>query len=88
MSTPDATASAADLVPLGERLRWLWQGCVLALEIWDDERARARAAGAMIFAEPEEHDYGADYWSDRSYGAVDPEGHHWWFTQRLRDRPQ
>jgi DNA-binding CsgD family transcriptional regulator len=22
-----------------ERLRWLWQGCVLALEIWDDERA-------------------------------------------------
>jgi DNA-binding CsgD family transcriptional regulator len=22
-----------------ERLRWLWQGCVLALEIWDDEHA-------------------------------------------------
>ena len=21
-----------------ERLRWLWQGCVLALEVWDDER--------------------------------------------------
>jgi uncharacterized glyoxalase superfamily protein PhnB len=27
---------------------------------------------------------GADYWTDRSYGAIDPEGHHWWFTQRLR----
>ena len=27
-----------------ERLRWLWQGCVLALEIWDDElRTRAVA---------------------------------------------
>ena len=47
--------------------------------------SRARAAGATIFAEPEVHDYGADHWSDRSYGAVDPEGHHWWFTQRLRD---
>ncbi len=22
-----------------ERLRWLWQGCVIALEIWDDESA-------------------------------------------------
>jgi DNA-binding CsgD family transcriptional regulator len=22
-----------------ERLRWLWQGCVLALEIWDDQHA-------------------------------------------------
>ena len=22
-----------------ERLRWLWQGCVLALEVWDDESA-------------------------------------------------
>jgi uncharacterized glyoxalase superfamily protein PhnB len=47
--------------------------------------ARARAAGAKIFSEPEVHDYGPDYWSDRSYGAVDPEGHHWWFTQRLRN---
>jgi DNA-binding CsgD family transcriptional regulator len=24
-----------------ERLRWLWQGCVIALEIWDDEDALA-----------------------------------------------
>jgi DNA-binding CsgD family transcriptional regulator len=23
----------------GENLRWLWQGCVLALELWDDESA-------------------------------------------------
>jgi DNA-binding CsgD family transcriptional regulator len=23
----------------GERLRWLWQGCVLALELWDEESA-------------------------------------------------
>ena len=47
--------------------------------------ARARAAGAGISVEPALHDYGADYWADRSYGAVDPEGHHWWFTERVRD---
>ncbi len=44
----------------------------------------ARAAGAIICAEPEVHDYGDEYWADRSYGAVDPEGHMWWFTERVR----
>jgi len=29
----------SDPNPAGERLRWLWQGCVLALELWDDESA-------------------------------------------------
>jgi uncharacterized glyoxalase superfamily protein PhnB len=47
--------------------------------------ARARAAGAAIFDEPKVHDYGEDHWADKSYGATDPEGHHWWFTQRVRD---
>jgi DNA-binding CsgD family transcriptional regulator len=28
-----------DEVSHEERLRWLWQGCVIALEIWDDESA-------------------------------------------------
>ena len=31
LSSDDASAK--------ERLRWLWQGCVIALEIWDDEHA-------------------------------------------------
>ena len=44
----------------------------------------ARAAGATIVAEPEVHDYGDEYWADRSYGAVDPEGHMWWFSERVR----
>ncbi len=47
--------------------------------------ARAKAAGAGIFMEPSVHDYGDDYWADRSYGAIDIEGHHWWFTERIRD---
>jgi uncharacterized glyoxalase superfamily protein PhnB len=49
--------------------------------------AHARAHGAQIIEEPATHDYGPDYWSDRSYGAIDPEGHVWWITQRLRNPP-
>jgi DNA-binding CsgD family transcriptional regulator len=30
---------AGDEASAQERLRWLWQGCVLALEMWDDEHA-------------------------------------------------
>jgi DNA-binding CsgD family transcriptional regulator len=30
---------AGENVAPAERLRWLWQGCVVALEVWDDERA-------------------------------------------------
>jgi DNA-binding CsgD family transcriptional regulator len=30
---------SGDKASAGERLRWLWQGCVIALEIWDDEHA-------------------------------------------------
>ena len=44
---------------------------------------RARAAGATIIHEPEVHDYGPDYWSDRGYECSDIGGHHWWFFQRL-----
>jgi len=45
----------------------------------------ARAGGAKIDHEPSLHDYGEDYWADRSYGARDLEQHQWWFTQRVRD---
>ena len=52
----------------------------------DAHCARARAAGAVIVEAPETHDYGPDYWTDRSYGALDPEGHLWWVTQRIRSK--
>ncbi len=45
---------------------------------------RAREAGARIVDEPQTHDYGDDYWTDRGYSCADPGGHHWWFMQRLR----
>jgi uncharacterized glyoxalase superfamily protein PhnB len=49
--------------------------------------AHARAHGADIVEEIATHDYGEEYWTDRSYGARDPEGHVWWITQRLRSTP-
>ena len=59
--------------------------CVIVDDV-DAHCERARAAGARILDEPMTADYGEGYWVDRSYRAVDLEGHHWWFMQRLRDR--
>ena|SRR5438105_1286981 len=62
------------------------QSLMLFVDDVDAHCARARAAGATITMEPAVHDYGEDHWADRSYGALDPEGHNWWFTQRVRDK--
>src|SRR6186713_1762530 len=51
----------------------------------DQHCAQARETGAVIGMDPETHDYGDDFWVDRTYQATDPEGHRWWFLQRLRD---
>lgn len=61
------------------------QSLMLFVDDVDAHCERARAAGATIVAEPTLHDYGPEYWADRSYGALDPGGHLWWFTQRVRD---
>lgn len=52
----------------------------------DAHCAVARENGATIAVEPYTTDYGDDYWADRSYQAVDPDGHHWWFMTRLRSK--
>jgi uncharacterized glyoxalase superfamily protein PhnB len=46
----------------------------------DGHCARARAAGAIIVAEPSDQFYG-----DRTYRAQDPEGHLWTFSEHVRD---
>src|SRR4051812_41964918 len=46
----------------------------------DAHHERARAAGATIIAAPEEQPYG-----DRTYRAIDPEGHRWVFATHVRD---
>jgi uncharacterized glyoxalase superfamily protein PhnB len=40
--------------------------------------AQANAAGATVQDAPQDQPYGV-----RSYGALDPEGHQWWFAQPL-----
>ena len=60
------------------------QDLTLYVDDVDAHCAQARAAGATIVAEPEVHDYGDDHWADRTYGALDLDGHLWWFSQRLR----
>ncbi len=54
----------------------------------DAHCAQARANGAGICYEPTTTDYGGDYWCDRSYACFDPEGHLWWFMQRVSTRGQ
>ena len=45
----------------------------------DEHCARARAAGAKVAMEPADQFYG-----DRTYSAMDPEGHHWTFSQMVK----
>ena len=61
------------------------QGMMVYVDDVDAHCAHAAAAGATIADPLTVHDYCEDYWTDRSYGALDPEGHLWWFTQRLRN---
>src|SRR5215211_6557623 len=60
------------------------QALAFYLDDVDAHHARAVASGAQVVRELSTSDYGDDYWSDRSYGALDLEGHLWWFMQRLR----
>ncbi|HEX4596799.1 MAG TPA: VOC family protein [Burkholderiaceae bacterium] len=63
------------------------QSIMLYVDDADAHCDHARSRGARIVDEPATHDYGEDYWADRSYGALDPEGHLWWITQRVRNPP-
>ena len=60
------------------------QSMMIFVDDADAHCAHARACGARIVEEPATHDYGAEYWADRSSGALDLEGHMWWITKRLR----
>ena len=62
------------------------QALCVCVDDADAHCAKARKAGARIIEEPTTHDYGEDYWSDRTYRAEDLEGHHWWFMQRVREQ--
>src|SRR5262245_11022736 len=65
-------------------------GCTQSLCVYIDDVdphcERARKAGATIASEPKTTDYGDGYWVDRGYEAIDLEGHHWYFVQRMQDK--
>ena len=58
------------------------QGIYVYVADVDAHYRRALAAGARIAAGPRDH-----AWGERSYEALDPEGHRWRFRQRLREVP-
>jgi len=60
------------------------QSLMIYVDDADAHCEQARRHGASIVQEPTTQDYGPDHWSDRGYAAVDPEGHLWWISQRLR----
>ena len=59
-------------------------GLCICVDDVDAHCEHARRAGATISIEPTTVDYGEDYWADRTYQAIDPEGVAWWFLQRIR----
>jgi uncharacterized glyoxalase superfamily protein PhnB len=60
------------------------QGLFIYVDDIEAHYTRALAAGAVVVRELATTDYGAEYWSDRGYTVLDPEGHVWHFAQRLR----
>lgn len=48
----------------------------------DKHFRRAVSAGARVLQEPEDNPFGT-----RRYGVADPEGHEWYFSQRIRRQP-
>lgn len=63
-----------------KQLGHVTQGLYIMVGQVDKHFLRAKKAGAKIIEEPTDQFYG-----DRRYSAADPEGHHWYFAQHLRD---
>ena len=61
------------------------QNMMVYVDDVDAHCKHSKEAGATILMEPETHDYGEDYWSDRTYECRDIGGHSWWFVQRMRN---
>jgi PhnB protein len=63
-----------------KRLGHVTQSLYVVVDDVDKHFEQAKDAGARIIEEPKDQFYG-----DRRYGAEDPEGHHWYFAQHVRD---
>ena len=63
-----------------KQLGGVTQGLYVYVDDVDKHFEVAQAAGATIVSPPSDQFYG-----DRNYTAADPEGHHWFFGQHVRD---
>ncbi len=63
-----------------KQLGHVTQGLYITVDHVDKHYLRARKAGAQIIEAPADQFYG-----DRRYSASDPEGHHWYFAQHVRE---
>jgi uncharacterized glyoxalase superfamily protein PhnB len=63
------------------------QGLFVYVDDIEAHYTRALAAGAHLARELATTDYGPEYWTDRGYTVLDPEGHTWHFAQRMRTVP-
>ncbi|MFI4889079.1 MAG: VOC family protein [Steroidobacterales bacterium] len=63
-----------------KRLGHVTQSLHVYVDNVDAHYERARKAGARILEKPTNQFYG-----DRRYAAVDPEGHQWYFAEHVRD---
>lgn len=63
-----------------KRLGHVTQSLYVNVDDVDKHFEHAKKAGATIVRELQDQFYG-----DRNYGAADPEGHHWYFAQHVRD---
>ncbi|MFQ5698398.1 MAG: VOC family protein [Myxococcota bacterium] len=63
-----------------KRLGQVTQQLYVYVDDVDAHFEHSRREGASILHKPEDQFYG-----DRRYAAEDPEGHHWYFAQKVRD---
>jgi uncharacterized glyoxalase superfamily protein PhnB len=63
-----------------KRLGGVTQRLYVYVDDVDKHFEQAKQAGATVIREPQDQFYG-----DRNYGVADPEGHHWYFAQHIRD---
>jgi PhnB protein len=63
-----------------KKLGGVTQSLYVYVDDVDGHFRRAKSAGATIIEQPADQFYG-----DRRYAAEDPEGHHWYFAEHVKD---
>ena len=78
--TSQHAAFGSPRCPYLKRVGHVTQHLYVYVDNVDKHCEQPRNSGAAVFEEPQDQFYG-----DRRYSAADPEGHCWYFAQRVRD---